>query len=233
MRLDKIPADEFAAFIDGTDNAQTRYLLNDAAIKHSKPWIYGACVGTTGRVMTIIPINRPCLRCLFLHPPGPGELETCDTAGVLASAAAITASLQVSEAIKLLTGDPSVGQNLITFDLWPLHFRLISTLEARRPDCVCCYYRKFEFLDRRDASDAATLCGRDTVQVRGGANVNLVQISKRLESAGDVQSSVYFIRCNLRDSSLTLTLFPDGRALVHGTSDPTVARSIYARFVGS
>lgn len=229
----------FHIVLDGTDNVETRYLVNDAAVKHAVPWVYGACVGTSGRVMGIMPGKAggsPCLRCLFPDPPGAGELPTCDTAGVLASAANVVASLQVAEALKILLGDPAAATELATVDLWPLRVRTISLTGARRVDCPTCGERRFEFLDVRPGAVATSLCGRNTVQVRPsrhGATVDLTSLAMHLGTAGLVQESPFFLRCTLRESGLTLTLFPDGRGLVHGTSDPALARSVYARFVGS
>jgi adenylyltransferase/sulfurtransferase len=227
--------------MDGTDNVETRYLVNDAAVKLSRPWVYGACVGTGGRVMGIVPgrAGAPCLRCMFPEAPGPGELETCDTAGVLASAAGVVASLQVVEAMKLLLGDATAARELVTIDLWPLRIRTISIADARRSDCPTCGQRRFEFLDARAGAAATSLCGRNTVQVRPasngttGATIDLDAAAARLGVAGAVERSPFFVRCALRDSNLSITLFPDGRAMVHGTADLAVARSIYARFIGN
>ncbi|MEA2734349.1 MAG: molybdopterin-synthase adenylyltransferase [Humisphaera sp.] len=222
--------------MDGTDNAETRYLVNDATVKHARPWVYGACVGTGGRVMGIVPGRSPCLRCLFPDLPEPGALETCDTAGVLASAASVVASLQVVEAMKIILGDASAARELVTIDLWPLRIKTISTADARRQDCPTCGERRFEFLDVRPGAAATSLCGRNTVQVRpasNGTRIDLDAIAGRLEVAGEVERTAFFVRCTLRDGNLSLTLFPDGRAMVHGTADPAVARSIYARFIGN
>jgi adenylyltransferase/sulfurtransferase len=220
--------------LDGTDNVETRYLINDAAVKHGIPWIYGGCVGTSGRVATIIPIKGACLRCLFPQPPGPGELPTCDTAGVLAAAASVVASLQVAAAYKVLLGDPSAAE-MISIDLWPVRVHAVSIADARRLDCPTCGERKFEFLDARAGAAAAALCGRNTVQIRPSNAVGAIDfdvITPRLASAGAVERTPFFVRCSPRESKLTLTLFPDGRAMVHGTSDPAAARSLYARLVG-
>lgn len=226
----------FDLIIDGTDNVETRYLLNDVAVKHEIPWVYGACVGTTGRAMGILPGKSPCLRCLFPEPPAPGELPTCDTAGVLAPAAAIAASLEVVEAMKILVADPSAATTLISFELWPMRFRAISTEGARRQECETCGQRAFRFLESTAAaSAAAVLCGRDTVQVRPASNaaaLDLPAAAARLVSAGTVQQSDFFVRCDLVHERVSITLFPDGRALVHGTRDPAAARSIYARYIG-
>jgi adenylyltransferase/sulfurtransferase len=176
---------------------------------------------------------------MFPEAPGPGELETCDTAGVLASAAGVVASLQVVEAMKLLLGDATAARELVTIDLWPLRIRTISIADARRSDCPTCGQRRFEFLDARAGAAATSLCGRNTVQVRPasngttGATIDLDAAAARLGVAGAVERSPFFVRCALRDSNLSITLFPDGRAMVHGTADLAVARSIYARFIGN
>ena len=222
--------------VDGTDNAETRYLVNDAAVKRGLPWVYGACIGTGGRAMGILPGRSPCLRCLFPEPPGPGELQTCDTAGVLSAAAGVVASMQVVEAIKLLLRDPDAARTLVTVDLWPMRIRTISTDDARRADCPTCGRRTFQFLEARSGKAATTLCGRNTVQVRpatNGATIDLDHAVRRLASAGECQQTAFFVRCILRENALTLTLFADGRALIHGTGDVALARSIYARWVGN
>lgn len=221
--------------IDGTDNAETRYLLNDAAVKQNIPWVYGGCVGTSGQVMAILPGRTPCLRCVFPNPPAPGELPTCDTAGVLASASAIVASLQVVEAMKILMGDSSAGSELTRVQLWPTRVTTVSTKDARNPECPTCVQRKFEFLSVRPESVAVALCGRNTVQIRPArpANLDLAVVSSKLESVGEVQRQEYFLRCQFRGNNLTLTLFSDARAMIHGTVDTALARSIYAKYVGS
>jgi adenylyltransferase/sulfurtransferase len=220
--------------MDGTDNAQTRYLLNDACVKHSIPWVYGACVGVEGRTMSVRPGITPCLRCIFPEPPAAGELPTCDTVGVLAPAANIIASLQVVSAIQFLVGESS--ESLITLDAWSRQFRSIDLTDARRADCRACGQRRFDFLDR-PSNHLVSLCGRDAVQVQPSTKRVLAgsaSLAQRLSSAGDVQTTPYFVRCTLRESApLRLTIFPDGRTIVHGTSDPTRARAIYDRYVGS
>ncbi len=220
--------------MDGTDNAQTRYLLNDACVKHSIPWVYGACVGVEGRTMLVRPGVTPCLRCIFPEPPAAGELPTCDTVGVLASAANIVASLQVVAAMKFLVGESS--DSLITLNAWSAQIRSIDLTDARRADCPTCEARQFDFLDR-PANHLVSLCGRNAVQVqpsskRAASDSSL--LAERLSSAGDVQTTPYFLRCTLRESApLRLTIFPDGRTIVHGTNDPTRARAIYDRYIGS
>ena len=228
LLLEPRPAD---LLLDGTDNAETRYLLNDAAVKHGIPWVYGGCVGTTGRVMAILP-NAACLRCVFPTPPAPGELATCDAAGVLGPAASAVASLQAVEAIKVLAGHPeAVPNRLLSIDFWTGRFSSVDLADARRPDCPCCGLRRFDFLTAPPAS-SQRLCGSNAVQVRPTATrLSLPTIAARLKSAGPVELQDHLLRCRVED--LTLTLFADGRLLVHGTADPNRARSIYARYIGA
>ena len=221
--------------LDGTDNVETRYLLNDVAVKHGIPWVYGACVGTEGRMMAVRPPDGPCLRCVFPEPPGPGELPTCDTAGVLGPVAAVVASLQAVAAFKLLTGHgEAVAEELVTLDLWSGRWRQTSLAGARRADCKTCGRREFEFLER-GADRSVSLCGRNAVQVRPGVGrgLDLGVVADRLKGCGAVEQTPHLVRCRWDDGTdLRLTVFPDGRAIVQGTNDPDRARSVYARWVG-
>jgi adenylyltransferase/sulfurtransferase len=220
--------------LDGTDNAETRYLINDVAVKHGVPWVYGACVGTEGRVMAVVPRKGPCLRCVFAEPPGVGELATCDTAGVLGPAAAVVASYQVVAATKVIIGAAAAVREMVTLDVWSLRSRVVSLADSRREDCPCCGRRRFEFLDR-PSTGSVSLCGRNAVQIRPStaARVDLKEMSRRLAAVGEVQRSDYMVRCELReDRSINLSLFPDGRLIVHGTGDVARARTIAARVVG-
>jgi adenylyltransferase/sulfurtransferase len=220
--------------LDGTDNVETRYLLNDVAVKHGIPWIYGAAVGTEGRCMAIVPGRTACLRCVFPRPPAPAQLPTCDTAGVLASAAAVVASLQVTQAIQLLLGQAPPAQ-LMSFDVWKGRFRSVSITE-RKEDCVACGQKRFEFLDNRTTSHLATLCGRNAVQVRPArdATVDLASLARRLSAVGATEQTPYLLRCKLWEpSDVSLTVFADGRAIVQGVAQIDRARAIYARFIGS
>ena len=214
--------------LDGTDNAATRYLLNDWCVRAGIPWVYGAAVGTEGRVMPVVP-GGPCLRCVFVEPPPPGSLATCDTSGVLMSATAVVANLQAASAIRILVG--SIDQPKLTaLDVWSNSFR---SVEVRRdPDCPCCGRREFPFLDR-PASDAATLCGRDAVQVRLGGPLDLRQIAAKLAPAGEVHASPFMVRFAPRDRPrLRLSAFADGRLIVQGTADAAEARTVAVRYVG-
>jgi len=219
--------------LDGTDNAETRYLLNDVAVKHGIEWVYGACVGTEGRMMAVRPGRTPCLRCLFPTPPAPGTLPTCDTTGILGPVAVTIASLQALAAIQLLIG-ADVPNQLVSFDGW--RGRWHSTpLDGPREGCTACGKRNFEFLAQRERPPVA-LCGRNAVQVQpasGAGEFRLAPVAEKLRKVGQVEQTPYLLRCALESSDLRLTLFTDGRMIVHGTSALERARSIYARYIGS
>jgi molybdopterin/thiamine biosynthesis adenylyltransferase len=224
--------------LDGTDNVATRYLINDAAVKNAVPWVYGGCVGVEGRVMTVWPGRTPCLRCVFPTPPAGNELPTCDSAGVLGPAAAVVASLEAIAAIQVLL-DPSRESEpqLLTMDLWRQRFHSMSLVDARREDCVACGQRRFEFLDAI-ARPTAQLCGRNAIQLRAPAGATAIDpaaIEAKLGACGDVVRTPYFVRCALRGEAqgIELTVFTDGRTIVHGTNDPARARSVYARLIGA
>jgi len=224
----------FDLILDGTDNVATRYLVNDVSVKHKIPWVYGAAVAVEGRVMGIDSPGTACLRCIFPMPPSAGELLTCDTAGVLGMGASIVGAYQAIEAIKILTG---VGASnvLMRFDFWTPRMHVVSTDEARDENCVCCGRREFEFLNSAGDS-GAVLCGRNAVQVRpvGRVELNLDGLAAKLAAVGEVERTAYFVRCRLNDpADVSLTVFADGRTLVHGVTEIGRAKSLHARFVGS
>ncbi len=219
--------------LDGTDNVQTRYLINDVAVKHNIPWIYGGCVGVEGRMMPVLP-GEACLRCIFPDPPRAEQLPTCDTNGVLGPGASIIASLQSIAAIKLLTGHAAtIQKQLHTYNFWTGQTRVIDIASARRSDCICCGQHQFAFL-QEPTEDATTLCGRHAVQVRPAiSGIDLKGIGSKLSAAGDVQETPYFLRCDLREpAGVRMTLFADGRAIFWGVTDLGRARSLYARYIG-
>ena len=235
-QLIHVGAEKVDLLLDGTDNVATRYLINDVAVKHDVPWVYGGCVGIDGRVMSIRPGTTACLRCVFQQPPAIGELPTCDTAGVLGPVAAIVASLQVIAAMQMLI-DPTRGGELIRIVGWDVRVHRTDTASARRDDCPTCAGRRFEFLDASGGGDnGAQLCGRDAVQVRPprGTRVALDQLATTLAPLADVERTPYLLRFTPRDDrAIRMTIFEDGRAIVHGTTDVARARSLYARFVGT
>jgi len=224
--------------LDGTDNVQTRYLINDAAVKSGISWIHGACVGTEGRVLAIVPGQGACLRCVYPDPPAAGELPTCDTAGILQSAAAAVASLQAAAATRILTGQfTGADQKLWKLDIWSGRFASIDLSDARREDCPCCGRGAFAFLDAALADSATSLCGRNAVQIRPARpwnNADFDRAVANLRRVGLVEQGTFFSRCRLAESQgLTLTCFRDGRLLVHGTADTGRAKAIYAKFIGT
>lgn len=219
--------------LDGTDNAETRYLLNDACVKHGVPWVYGAAVGTDGRAMTVRPGIGPCLRCLFPEPPPEGTLPTCDTVGVLGPLTMTVASIQVTMALRVMLGAGPGDDLLLSVDGWTLRSRSISLQGARRHDCACCVSGRFEHLER--VADAATrMCGRSSVQLSLGAATGWADaLVPRLRTVGVVRVGEQVMHFEpAAEGGITMTLFADGRVLVHGTRDPQKARTIAAKYLG-
>ena len=217
--------------LDGTDNFETRYLINDAAVKHGVPWIYGAVVGSYGATLTVLPRLTACLACVFPERPM-GLQDTCDTVGVLSPTAAWTAAIQVTEALKILTGHESdLHCKLLACDLWKNYFQQIAP--RIDPECRACQKRLFIFLEGDAVSWTSVLCGRNAIQFRAPVPhaIALGALRERLESVGPVHANDFLVRCRI--DSYELTVFVDGRAIIKGTEDPAVARKIYARYVGS
>ncbi|MGE0406350.1 MAG: ThiF family adenylyltransferase [Candidatus Korobacteraceae bacterium] len=216
--------------LDGTDNFETRYLVNDFAVQHSIPWIYAAAVGSYAVTMNVLPGDGACLACLFPDPPR-GTVETCDTSGILNSAANWVASVQVTEALKLLTGArDSMRRTLLSFDLWRNDFAEVATRSAD-PGCRTCGQRDFIHLAGK-GRPAITLCGRNSVQIHERHRpVDFAEMNQRLQPHGVVRHNDFVLK--FWREPYELTLFPDGRAIIKGTTDTAIARSLYARFVGS
>ena len=242
------PAD---ILLDATDNFETRYLLNDFAVQQSKPWIYAAAIGAYAATMNILPrrahktcspgfTSEPypptaCLACIFPKPPS-GPVDTCDTAGILSTAVNLAASIQSNEALKLLTGQPHLmRRTLLSHDLWSNE---ISQITAATPDpnCPVCAHRQFGHL-AGEGRPHITLCGRNSVQIHEHHRpVDFAAMAARLAPHGAVRHNDMLLRLDLRNPGkppYTLTLFPDGRALIQGTTDITLARTLYARLIGS
>jgi adenylyltransferase/sulfurtransferase len=216
--------------LDATDNFETRYLINDYAVEQSKPWIYAAAVGSYAVTMNIIPGETACLACIFPEPPS-GAIETCDTAGILNTAVNFAASIEVTEALKWIVGGrDKLRRTLLSCDLWSNEWTEIATV-VPRPDCAACGDRNFVHL-RGEGRPHITLCGRNSVQIHERFRpIDLAEMEQRLAPHGHVQRNDLLLRFQRGDH--TLTLFADGRAIIQGTTDITVARSLYARFVGS
>lgn len=219
--------------IDGTDNFATRYLINDACVKHRVNWIYGAAVGSYGVTMTVRPHSTPCLRCVFEEAPPAGSAETCDTAGIIMPIISIVAAVQVSEALKLLTGqDEKLHRSLMQFDVWSNEWRRIA-LKEPSPECPTCALGRYETLEAGAGDFAAVLCGRNAVQVSPPrpTRLNLDALSQKLRALGEVKANDYLLR--FRAGDYELTVFQDARSIVRGTDDVTTARSLYAKYVGT
>ena len=221
------------AVLDGTDNFSTRYLINDACVKHHTDWVYGAAVGSYGVTMTIRPHATPCLRCVFAETPAAASAPTCDTAGVIMPIIAVVAAVQVTETLKLLTGQTdSLHASLMQFDVWRNEWRRIR-LRYRAEDCPACALGQFETLEAEAGDLATVLCGRNAVQVspRHGGRVDLERLADRLRAVGPVKVNSYLVRVSA--GAYELTVFEDARAIIRGTDDTGVARSLYARYVGN
>jgi adenylyltransferase/sulfurtransferase len=219
-----------ALILDATDNFETRYLINDYAVEQVRPWIYAAAVGAYAATMNILPGETACLACLFPKPPS-GPVETCDTVGILNTAVNLAASIQVTEALKYLTGArDAMRRTLLSWDLWQNERSEISAA-APNPDCAVCGARDFAHL-RGEGRPHITLCGRNSVQIHEHHRpVDLAAAADRLRPHGEVRQNGLLLQ--FRRGPHTLTLFADGRALIQGTTDIALARTLYARFVGN
>jgi adenylyltransferase/sulfurtransferase len=224
--------------LDGTDNLATRYLLNDFAVERGIPWVYGGVVGAAGLVLPVVPGVTACLRCIFPEPAPPGSLPTCDTAGVILPAVSAIAALQSAAALRILASDASERASfearLFDLDVWGFEANVLGA--PRDPDCPCCGRREFEFLDAPAGGDAISLCGRNTVQVRPqrapGSRPDLARVAERLRGqARDLRHEGGLLVFAVEDARFTV--FPDGRALIEGTSDLSRGRSLYDRYLGS
>ena len=221
--------------VDGTDNFETRFLLNDAAVKLGVPWVYGGCIGAGGQTLTILPGETPCLRCLVQEAPPPGAMETCDTAGILSPIINVIASIQAMEAIKILSGHrEAIQRSLLVFDLWEnrvLPMKAGSLRDAG--DCPTCCRHEFPWLSGERGSHTAVLCGRNAVQLiqPGGMQLSLEALAEKLAGVGRVTRNPFLLRLAVGD--YLLTVFPDGRAIIGGTDDIPTARTIYAKYIGS
>ncbi|MGD0079844.1 MAG: ThiF family adenylyltransferase [Methanoregula sp.] len=219
--------------LDGTDNLQTRFLMNDVCVKHRIPWIYAGAVGTGGMVMPILPGRTPCFRCLVPSLPAPGMLQTCDIAGILNTIPALIASFECTLACEILTGQFGTGDGtsyLVHVDVWRQTFDRIAV--GRRADCPCCSRGRLDFLDPVSREMITTLCGRDAIQITPAApmEISLEELETRLSRLGDVRFTPYML--TFRSGTGEISVFRDGRAIIKGTRDEATARSLYARYIG-
>ncbi len=217
--------------LDGTDNFETRYLLNDACVKLNRPWIYGGAVASYGASMTIIPGETACFRCVFKNAPPPGTLATCDTAGVIGPIVNVVGSIVSAEAIKLLSGKGQRNRSMVNVDLWEGTFDSFEV--QRRPDCPTCGEGIYEFLEPGTGSITAHLCGRNAVQVRGrrGQPLDLQSLTARLSRVGQATFNEYLVQFAV--PPYQMTIFADGRAIVKGTEDEAVAKGLYSKYIGN
>jgi molybdopterin-synthase adenylyltransferase len=220
--------------LDGTDNFETRFLINDICVKNDIPWIYGACIGSKGLTMNIIPLQTPCLRCIFENLPQMGTFPTCDTAGVIGPIAGILASIQATEAIKILIKDfESINKSLLEIDVWNTKVKQLDIDDLRRlNNCPTCKSHNYEFLDAKDGVMTTLLCGKNAVQVmyRNAGSVNLKQLAQKLSPIVDVSYNDFMLR--FADKDFEFTVFPDGRAIIAGTNDLSIAKGLYSKYLG-
>lgn len=219
--------------LDGTDNFATRYLINDACVKHEVNWIYGAAVGSYGVTMTVRPRRTPCLRCVFEEAPPAASAPTCDTAGIIMPIINVVAAVQVSEALKLLTGQMEhLHQSLMQFDVWRNEWRKINP-GPPAPDCRTCGLGIFDTLEAVGGDFAAVMCGRNAVQISPiqPTRIDFNDLAQRLGGAGEVKFNDYLLR--FRTGEYELTVFQDARAIIRGTDEMKTARSLYAKYIGN
>lgn len=217
--------------LDATDNFETRYLLNDVAVKYNRPWIYSGVIASYGVTMNIVPGVTPCLRCIFPEMPLPGTIPTCDTAGVLNGIVGAITGVAATEALKILLNSEKLSRAMFWMDVWENTSERIEL--PPQPDCPTCGLHHYEFLDSLSGSSSTSLCGRNAVQVRAGRKgiaINLPELAERLRPVGQVSYNQYLLRFTV--DGYELTVFPDARAIIKGTDDEQVARSVYARYIG-
>jgi molybdopterin-synthase adenylyltransferase len=223
----------FDLLVDATDNFDVRFLLNDYAVKTGIPWIYGACVGSYGLTFPVLPGETACLRCVFESAPPAGVSPSCDTAGVIGPIVSVIAGIQVGEALKILSGKRDrVNRKITTIDLWENRYEAID-LPSPSSECPCCGQREFPYLDGSLGSDVTTLCGRNSVQIRRreGTRIDLDDLARRLGPVGKLEQNRFLLRAAI--DNYRITIFADGRAIINGTYDLAIAKSLYARYVGN
>ncbi len=221
--------------VDGTDNFETRFLLNDASHKFNIPWIYGGCLGAEGQTMTILPGETACLRCLMPDAPAPGATPTCDAAGILGTIINVIASIEANEAIKILSGHREAASPYLTvFELWDNRIRQVKLDLLREANtCPACNHQEFPWLDGARGSHTAVLCGRNAVQLSFAdrQEISLENLAAKLEGLGPVKYNRYLLRAEI--APYQVTVFPDGRAIIGGTEDIAEAKTVYARYIGA
>lgn len=222
--------------LDGTDNFEVRFLINDVSLETGIPWIYTGCIGSHGQTMPIFPGQTGCLRCLIENVPEPGTTETCDTAGVLGPAINVIASLEAVDALKILSGQADkVARSLTIVDVWDGTYRQMNVADLReRSNCPACHQGERLWLSGKEGSQTAVLCGRNAVQVspQKKTQISLDDLAQTMRESGAVEQNAFLLKLCLTDPDFEVTVFRDGRAIIKGTSDAGVARGVYARYVG-
>ncbi len=218
--------------LDGTDNFEARYLINDVCVSLGSPWVHAGIIGASGQAMLVEPGKTACFRCLLPDPPPIESMQTCDSVGVLGPAVGVIASWQALLSMKWIVqgGEEKISTTLSIFELWSGEVRNVSL--HRMPNCPTCVERRFEFLAGTGVSDTKVLCGKNAVQIHvpEGRNVDLAMLSERLRKSGTVFETPFLVRFSV--DSYRITVFPDGRGIVDGTENPDEARKIYARWIG-
>jgi adenylyltransferase/sulfurtransferase len=228
-------ASDVDVIVDGTDNFAIRFLVNDFAVKHGKPWVYGGCIGAEGQSMTILPGDTGCLACLMPEAPPPGTTPTCDTAGILAPIVGVIASIEAAEALKILGGHrEAVNRRLTIVDLWDNQTRHIDLSRLREnADCRVCGHREFAWLAGERGDVSAALCGRNAVQLSApdDTSISFDALAARLDGVGRIERNPFLLRLTV--DPYVLTVFADGRTIVGGTNDVATARTLHARYIGA
>ena len=224
---------DFDLIMDASDNFDVRFLINEYAVKNNIPWIYGACVGSYGLTFPVMPGESACLRCVFDSAPPPGVSPSCDTAGVIGPIVGAIVSIQVAEAMKFLSGARGlVRRKITTIDMWENRY---DAIDMPRPfaDCPCCGRREYPYMDGSLGAEAAALCGRNSVQIRPKCQtkIDFDDLAARLVPLGAVERNRFLLRADI--DGYRITVFSDGRAIIQGTYDVTIAKSMYARYIGS
>jgi adenylyltransferase/sulfurtransferase len=218
--------------VDGTDNFETRFLINDFAVKHSIPWVYGACVGSYGVAFTFEPGTSACLQCLFERPPEVGASETCDTMGILGPVVHVIAAYQVTQVLRILTGQ-SPSRRILQADVWNGTWQTLGAERAHSQQCPCCQQHEFRFLKGEEKTQMTRLCGRDAVQVspQQKTHPDFQGLSQRLDRSGQVDFNQHMMR--IRIEGYEIALFADGRSIIRGTEDVSEAKAVYAKYIGN
>ncbi len=218
--------------VDGTDNFETRFLINDLAAKHRFPWVYGACVGSYGIAFAFQPGTSACLQCLLEQPPEVGSSETCDTVGILAPVVHVIAAYQVTQVMRILTGQ-APSRRLLQVDVWNGTWQTLGAERAHSRQCSCCQQHEFRFLEGEENTQMTRLCGRDAVQVspQQKTHPDFHDLSRRLDKSGQVDFNQHMMRIQIE--GYEIALFADGRSIIRGTENVSEARAIYAKYIGN